>query len=68
MTPDSEQRSVSVETVRSELLGRAGGAWDTAEVADHLDLSPEQVRGRACRGRLLFLRGETGALYYTVWT
>lgn len=64
MPKKSDGATPSVERVRRELVERAGGVWDTAAVADHLELSPEEVRKRARRGRLLSYRSQGGDRRY----
>jgi hypothetical protein len=45
---------------RRDLLERAGGTYDTSEVADLLGISPEGVRKRIQRGALLAYKSPAG--------
>jgi hypothetical protein len=45
---------------RADLLERAGGTYDTKQVAELLDITPEAVRKRVQRGALLAYRTPSG--------
>lgn len=58
---DPELRSdLELMRARRDVVRRAGGAWTTPEAAEHLNVTPEAVRKRVQRGRLLAYRTPSG--------
>lgn len=60
----NQERSESFRRARRRLLNEAGGTHSTGKVADHLGLSPGEVRRRVRRGELLALRDDEDVLRF----
>lgn len=59
LDPDAHNR-IRLARARHDLLTRAQGTYSTTEAAEHLGISPEAVRKRLQRGRLLSFRNVSG--------